>query len=528
MEKRLIIAIAVSILIIVSFQHFAVKPQVPPSVERPAETAIATVPQADTAIKSQAIVTPPADENILTISTDKFVLTFSNIGGALKDIKLKEYTKTGTDEPLDLVLIPDPREYIFATSNTIVSPAIETGSYELEKAKDGPVYTLKLKDLEITKKYILRNSSNGIELQLNIKNLSNAPASFNYRMIAGSSILEPKNDDKRFVEVISKIDGKALNFKNPKDKKIINSGSVSWTALKNKYFSIIVKPFNQTKNQFHGAAKGSSYYTGVESQDLLIPAGSSVVEKYILYVGPSKVEDLKAFGYEFEESINYGFFGWIAKAMLAIMGFIFSIVHSWGIAIILLAVILNVLLFPLTLQSFKSMKKMQELQPQMEKLKVQHKGNPEKLNKEMMELYKTYKINPLGGCLPLLLQMPIFVALYQALVKSIDLRGAKFLWINDLSAPDAVRLPFSLPILGNSINILPIIMIVGMVIQQKVSAGMNSAMTEEQKQQQKMMLILMPVMFGFIFYNMPSGLVLYWVVNTALTIVEQAAIFKKE
>jgi YidC/Oxa1 family membrane protein insertase len=347
--------------------------------------------------------------------------------------------------------------------------------------------------------------------------------------MGGSSIVEPNIKDVQFVEVISKIDGKPLNFKNPKDRRIINSGSVSWTALKNKYFSLIMKPFSPTKAQFYSAAKGSSYYTGVESQDIIIPSGSSVVERYVLYVGPSKISTLKAFGYEFEESVNYGFFGWIAKAMLAIMGAINSIVHSWGVSIILLAVVLNIILFPLTLKSFSSMKKMQELHPQMEKLKAQHKDSPDKLNKEMLELYKKYKINPLSGCLPLLLQMPIFIALYQALMKSIDLRSAKFLWINDLSAPDAVKIPFTLPVLGDHINILPILMIVGMVIQQKVSsAASGGAVTDEQKQQQKMMLIIMPIMFGFIFYNMPSGLVLYWVVNTALTIVEQAFIFKKE
>ena len=127
-----------------------------------------------------------------------------------------------------------------------------------------------------------------------------------------------------------------------------------------------------------------------------------------------------------------------------------------------------------------------------------------------------------------MLQMPIFIALYQALTKSIDLRGASFLWIKDLSSPDAVGLPISFPIIGNNINILPLIMVAAMVIQQKISTKtMGSAVTEEQKQQQKMMLVMMPVMFGFIFYSMPSGMVLYWVVNTLLTIVEQSAILKK-
>lgn len=528
MEKRLIIAIALSILIIMTFQHFVVKPQVPPTVERPSEPGISKTIQETAEIKPETTFVPLADEKTLSVQTDKFVVEFSNIGGSIKNIKLKEFKEIKADKPLDLVYITDPKEYIYSISS-ILSPApLDTTSYDLEKGKEGPIYSLKTKDLEVTKKYILRNTSNGIELQLNIKNISNAPVTFNYRIIGGSSIIEADQKDKQFVEVISRIDGKTYNFKNPKDKRIINPGSVGWTALKNKYFSIILKPFNATKAEFYNPAKGSSYLSGVESQEIIIPAGSSVVERFVLYAGSSKLETLKAFGYEFEESVNYGFFGWIAKGMLAIMGFMNSIVHSWGVSIILLAIILNIILFPLTLKSFTSMKKMQELHPQMEKLKTQYKDSPEKLNKAMLELYKEYKINPLSGCLPLLLQMPIFVALYQALVKSIDLRGANFLWIKDLSTPDAVKLPFTLPIIGNSINILPIIMIVGMVIQQKVSANATgAAITAEQKQQQKMMLVIMPIMFGFIFYGMPSGLVLYWVVNTALTITEQAFIFKK-
>jgi YidC/Oxa1 family membrane protein insertase len=529
MEKRLITAIALSILIIVTFQHFAVKPQISPTVERPATNVLQKVPQTAAEIKTEPFVKPPAEEKELKVQTDKYIFQFSNVGGAIKDIKLKEYTNINSKEPMDLIYIIDPREYIFSTSSLLSPIPLDASLYQLEKGTEGPIYTLKTKDLEITKKYVLRNSSNGIELQMNIKNISNAPVTFNYRIVGGSSIVEPNIKDKQFVEVLSKIDGKVFNFKNPKDKKIINPGIVSWTALKNKYFSLVFKPFSQTKDQFYNAASGSSYLTGIESQDLIIPSGSSVVERYVMYIGPSKISTLKAFGYEFEESVNYGFFGWIAKIMLTIMGAIYSVVHSWGVAIIVLAVILNVVLFPLTLQSFTSMKKMQELHPEMEKLKVQHKNSPEKLNKEMMELYKKYKINPLSGCLPLLLQMPIFIALYQALMKSIDLRNAKFLWISDLSAPDAVKIPFTLPVLGNSINILPVLMIVGMVIQQKVSSrAMGQAVTDEQKQQQKMMLVLMPIMFGFIFYNMPSGLVLYWVVNTALTIVEQAFIFKKD
>lgn len=171
------------------------------------------------------------------------------------------------------------------------------------------------------------------------------------------------------------------------------------------------------------------------------------------------------------------------------------------------------------------MKKMQALQPHMEKLRSEHKDNPHKLNKEMMELYKKYNVNPMGGCLPMLLQLPIFVALYQALMRSLDLRGANFLWIKDLSMPDAVPIPFTLPAIGSSINILPILMAAAMVVQQKISTMKGKAESAQAKQQQQMMVI-MPVLFLFIMYNFPSGLVLYWLTNTILTMLEQRAIMR--
>ena len=160
------------------------------------------------------------------------------------------------------------------------------------------------------------------------------------------------------------------------------------------------------------------------------------------------------------------------------------------------------------------MKDMQVLQPRIEELRKTYKDNPQKLNKEIMELYREHKVNPFGGCLPLVLQMPIFFGLYQGLMRSVALKGANFLWIKDLSEPDRLFvLTNSLPLLGKEINILPIIMAIGMFFQQKlsmVSTGGSSA------EQQKMMMIIFPVMFGVIFYHMPSGLVLYWFINSLL------------
>lgn len=525
MEKRLITAVTLSILVIVAFQFLFPAPK-KTEVIMPEERAIVKEIDVKSFVPAPSVPTEKEHESI--VSTDRSIITFSDIGGAVKKIELKEHKKNNSAEPLALVEGKEPSRYLFSIKDTSGILPLESSKYSISTKPNQVIYTLNLKDLQIVKQYTLYNSNDIIELQLFIKNISSQPKELAYQIISGSGIFEPNIADRRLIEVTAKVDGKTVNFKRPKNNIIINSGIVDWVALKTRYFSIIMKPFGQTKHQFHNFASGEDLVAGIEMERIVIPANSFIEQKHLLYAGPSIASELKKIGMGFEETINYGFFGWIAKTLLFMLGICHSVVKNWGVSIIILSVFLNILLFPLTLKSFKSMQKMHELHPQMEKLKAQFKDNPQKLNKEIMELYKKYNINPLGGCLPLLLQMPIFIALYQALTKSVDLRGASFLWIKDLSMPDAVAIPATLPLVGNHINILPLAMVILMIFQQKVSTKvMGSAVTEEQKQQQKMMLIIMPIMFGFIFYNMPSGMVLYWVVNTLLTIVEQSAILKK-
>jgi len=526
MEKRLITAVTLSIIIIVMFQFLFPAPK-KVQVVKPEERAIVKEIDVKSSVQTPAI--PTEGEKETAVATDRSVITFSNIGGAVKRIELKQHKKNNSPEPLVLVDEKDPGRYIFSIKDISDVLPLNSSKYSIITPKpDQVVYTLNTNGLQIVKQYSLSNSNDTIGLQITIKNISAQPKELAYQIISGSGVVEPNMADKRLIEVTTKVDGKTVNFKRPKNNIITNPGIVSWVALKTRYFSLIMKPFGQTKQQFHNFATGEDLVAGIEMERITIPANSVIEQKYVLYAGPSVASELKKIGMEFEETINYGFFGWIAKALLFLLGLCHSVIKSWGLSIIILSIFLNVLLFPLTLKSFQSMQKMHELHPQMEKLKVQFKDNPQKLNKEVMELYKKYNINPLGGCLPLLLQMPIFIALYQALTKSVDLRGASFLWIKDLSMPDAVSIPATLPLIGSHINILPLVMVVLMVFQQKVSTKvMGSAVTEEQKQQQKMMLVIMPIMFGFIFYNMPSGMVLYWVVNTLLTIVEQSAILKK-
>jgi YidC/Oxa1 family membrane protein insertase len=523
MEKRLILAIALSILIVLGFQYTAPKQIIPPTSKQSAPINVETVKQTELAQP----VTPDVEETELQAETDKYTVIFSNVGGAIKKIVLKGFTASNSPESLDLVSLTNPSEYLLSI-NSSMYPNIASSIYSSKKSDNTITYTLTAGDLQITKRYILHKSKYGIELDVEIKNISGASKTFNYRIVGGAGISEVNSQDKRFVEVTADVNGKTLGFKKPKpNQRMINPGVVSWSALKNKYFSLVLKPFMPTASQFYSEDKNGSLIMGVDAEIVGLQPNSATNAKFVLYAGPSTIPGLKELGYGLETTVNYGFFGGISKVMIVIMGFFHTVTRSWGFSIILLAVLINLVTFPLTIKSFKSMKKMQELHPQMEQLKKQYKEAPDKLNKAVMELYKKYNINPLSGCLPILLQMPIFIALYSALMKAIELRNTSFFWIKDLSSPDAVKLPFTLPLIGDSINILPLIMVAAMVMQQKISTNtMGSAVTAEQKEQQKIMLIVMPIVFGFIFYSMPSGLVLYWVVNTLLTIAEQASMAK--
>lgn len=205
--------------------------------------------------------------------------------------------------------------------------------------------------------------------------------------------------------------------------------------------------------------------------------------------------------------------GKIAKLLLAVVNFLHNILKNLGLAIIALSVLIWLVFSPLTAKSMKAMQKMQSLQPKIEQLKQAHKDTPQKLNKEIMALYREEKVNPLGGCLPMLLQLPIFMGLYQMFTNSGTLNDANFLWIKDLSKPDRLFMLSNFPI-----NILPIITALIMAIQQRQSSKYASGM---QAEQQKMMNIVFPLMFGAMFYNMPSGLVLYWLVNSFLMVLAQ-------
>ncbi|UCD54664.1 MAG: membrane protein insertase YidC [Candidatus Omnitrophota bacterium] len=524
MEKRLIIAIVLSILVISIFQILFQPPKKTQS--SPPIQKMITSPAKKEIISKNVFQKTISKEKKTIIETEKYILTFTNKGGSLKDIKLKEYTDSNSDSPLHLIKNIEKDRAIFSMeSETLPEELSECEFILAKKSRNEIAYTYSVPGkFKLIKEYYFHNTNDYIELRISVQNLGDATIYRDYALL-GASGLQPTSSvmGRRFIEINSIVDGKIVRNTRVKNGDSFIKGIVSWTGVKERYFSIILKPQQDVEGVILKQINKTDLASGIKTKRNPIYPGTTMMDSYILYIGPNDIAKLSKVGFGLEQIINYGIFGGISKFLLIILRMFYKIVRNWGIAIILLTFLINITLFPLTKKSFLSMRKIQEIQPHIEKLRNVHKDNPQKLNKELAAIYREYNINPLGGCLPLLIQMPIFIALYQGLIRSIELKGANFLWIKDLSNPDFVRIPFNLPFLGNEIHILPLLMVGAMFFQQKISTKSTAVASKEQQQQQKFMMAFFPLFFGFLFYNFPSGLVLYWLTNTILMVIEHSS-----
>ena len=308
--------------------------------------------------------------------------------------------------------------------------------------------------------------------------------------------------------------------KNVEKVEAQSRGSVHFAGLQNRYFTVIgIVPQEQGEPVEGTARLGGDQGLMAQSWTLTVPArtgagGEIATADLDLYIGPQVAELLAVYNQGLEKGMDLG---WklvrpLAEAVLWLLAFMYQYIPNYGVIIIIFSVLTKLAFYPLTQTSTKSMKKMQELQPKMKALQEKYKNDKDKLNQATMALYKDEKVNPLSGCLPLLVQSPVFIALYQGLSHTIALRGQPFvLWMTDLSQPDAItQLPFALPVLGSDLNVLPILMSVAMYFQTKMTPTTGAG------GQMAAMNTMMPLIMVFIFYNMPSGLVLYWLVNTIM------------
>jgi YidC/Oxa1 family membrane protein insertase len=526
-EKRLMLAVALSIIIIIGYQSYMrqfAKPVL--TTERSGAQDLMTEHVSSGIVESVGIGADIPDAHsgqMTTIENNELQIVLTDAGAAVKDIYLLDYADD-TGDPSALLTVQQGQPLFLSTDFQELGP--DTSWVLLDSTRNSALYRASNEQLQVTKEIVLHKDSNVMEFMLSVHNKTDQALATQYQLYNGFLDIERGDISSRYMGADVLLDNK-VHRQRPSKKTlgqgVLLSGSPVWLATRGRYFSFIMKPLQAIQAAFVRSRSKQDIYTGIMSGPLVVKPMDTIQHRYAVYIGPNNAQAMAAFDETTGEMIHYGVFNIIGRFLLKGLHMFYGITNNYGLAIIFLAFAVSLVLLPLTRKSLHSMKEMQRIQPETELIRKQYSDDPQKMNKEIIELYKKHKINPVGGCLPMLLQMPIFFSLYQVLLRSVELKGAGFLWIKDLAAPDAAfALPRSLPFIGSHINILPILMAIGMAIQQRLSQGGNT----KQSDQQRLMAGIMPVMFGLIFYNMPSGLVLYWFTNTLFMLIVQEFVLK--
>ncbi len=550
MEMRSILAIVLSIIVLAGYQYFFVKTP-PPSLdsnvtqtnsthaaEKPAVTTPNTEGNASRHSRhpeetpaSPALSVPTAlpagvTPRDITVETGLYKMVFSEMGAGLKQCLLKAYrVSLSPDSPYqDLVKVKPPRLPLVLglgeAGNIDLSTCYFKANKDAIKLNDGQdkaslTFTARLGNgTRVTKTFIFHKNTYWVDMKVAV----NGTTSTSTSLYLYNRPYQPKSRYIFSGPSYYGQDGRKEIKLDPGETESY-TGTLDWVAYGDNYFMTAVIPM-APKGPWgiHAEKKDKSGLTAIRVTDLRPVSGSSATGMRNLdvglYFGPKEIDRLKALGHNLSKAINFGWFDPIAKPLLYLLKIFYRVVHNYGVAIIVLTVLIKLAFWPLAHKSARSMKTMQKLQPKMAKLKEKYGDDKERLNKELMQLYRTYKVNPMSGCLPMLFQIPVFFALYRVLLRAIELRHAPFaLWINDLSAPDRLMIGVHIPYLGG-IPVLTLLMGVSMYFQQKMSPSSLDPT------QAKMMQML-PIVFTFMFINFPSGLVLYWLVNNILSIVQQ-------
>jgi len=552
-QARLVIAIVLSVLVFLVWQFFFVDQEAakkstrqakqPPAQEEAAKEVQPypkqTQTQADqTPASAGTLVSPPARlPKTIAVDTPLYRANLTENGAGITSFILKNYReKIDKESPLKELL---PQKKTIETArvgfagkslpgldNAVFSTDFKLEAINVKDTDQQITFTWKSpRGVLVEKTYTFSPSTYLIGLEIAIKNGS------------GQSI-----QDRLFVALTGSVpsDTRMYGFEGPSaliDNNLeeidiediaeqnIYTDNVKWVTLQDRYFMMSVIPEQVGQASMRLYLKGEDL---VEAQyalpDGTIGPGTQHRFQYSLFFGPKSMEVLDAVGHSLNKALDFGMFDIIAKPCVWLMNKLYSVLPNYGIAIIILTILIKIILWPLGSKSYKSMSEMKKIQPLMKEIREKYKNDKKRMNEEVMGLYRTYKINPLGGCLPMLVQLPVFFALYRMLYQAIELRHAPFfLWIDDLSAPDRlfrfdVAIPFMEPPYG--IPVLTIIMGATMLLQQKMSPPMGDPT-------QAKMMMFMPLIFTVIFINFSAGLVLYWLVNNILSISQQYYIQKK-
>jgi len=553
MDKRTILAFILSFIILIGWSIIFKPDQKQAPVEKDvradqkaesvAERQEAPSPPPSPPVSQASVkelsVKPAASEKEIVIDTPLYRAVFSNAGPTIRSFKLKQYRETTdpTSPLIDLVsLKQDMGDFLLMAFDNHGASKKETTVFQADQDKiqlgpgespKGIVFRTVTPDgLSIVQTFRFYPNHYKIDVNMEVANDSGSSVEGVFR--GSLRAMPPENNGGYYAFVgfalLLNNDLEEVKVKDPSEEKSLR-GPIGWVAYENNYFMAAIVPDTPSEGTFTGRHLSSGILEGTYLHPpISIPPSERKSYRYELYLGPRDLGILKDFGKRLDRAINFGWTDIIAKPLLYVLRFFDAYIHNYGLSIILLTILVKILFWPLTHKSYKSMKEMQKLQPLMAKLREKYKNDKQKLNQEMMALYKTYKVNPMGGCLPMIIQIPVFFALFRVLGGCIELRHAPFaLWINDLSAPDRLfHFPFQIPFMTppSGIPVLTLLMGVSMFIQQKMTP------TPGDPAQAKIMMFL-PIIFTFMFINFPSGLVLYWLVNNIISIGQQYRIHKK-
>lgn len=570
MDKKSLLAIALITVVIILLPYYynlvydepvyteKKEPQVKEEVkEEPKVTKVDTVTTPEQVQKKEVVKKEKKEESEVRKGTvsEASEIYYSDIktplisatisskgGGTFEQWHLNEYNtwEGKSAKIIDYSILQNGVDIIFTT---ITGERINLNNYQFEVEGSVPKiidlgsedtytfkYYLKLENVVIQKNITVYGNKYNIDLNLNVPGAKSFLLNDDYEIGWVNGL--PSNEinvseEYNYSESYARMGGELENFDISSEepvKPLSINGKTDWIAIRTKYFLAAIIPTNVQTSGTIFAGEGVKindivqrrYNTSVIS-DL---QGQSINDVYQVYMGPLDFSVLSDYNNDLTDLImNHGWyertFRPISLLILKVFKFFKLFIPNYGIVIIIFSILVKIVVYPLTKKSYKSMKEMSRVQPLLTEIREKYKGDPQRMNRETMKLYKEHGINPLGGCLPMLLQLPLLAALFIVFRSTIQLRGASFIpgWINDLSSADTIfHLPFSLPLYGNQFNVLPILMAGTMIFQSKMTM---------QDPKQKAMVYIMPIFMLLIFNQFPSGLNLYYTMFNLLTIIQQ-------
>ena len=539
-SKNLILAIVLCLVILFGWGRLAeymgwVQTPDPAAVAQQQEAARQEAVKAEQHMEeaAKAATLPaftPAPGRDLTVDSPLYEAVFYTGGGPLRSFKLKKF-QTGLAPDSPLVNMVDERTAAVAPLGLVINsqPSWSTGQWSLDSGEQnlkldaGQQGALRLvgvvDNLRVVRELTFNADSYLIKEKIRLINAGDQPRSVRVSYTVASDASNAAGGRYDSMRVAWDNDGSLSEESSGKTLEstgVQATGKIYWAGAMSTYFLSAVLPGETNNVTVKGLLQKTVYRTAVEEPENLLAPGQEKELTVSYWLGPKDRTQLQAVSDQLAKSIDLGMFSIIAKGLLWLLEFFHKYVHNWGVAIILLTIVIKAVFWPLTAKSYASMEKMKKLQPMMTAIREKYKDNKELMNKEVMALYKTYGVNPASGCVPILIQLPVFFGLYQALLTSIELRHAPFimylpftdkLWLADLSAKD----PY---------YITPVIMGLTMFLQQRMSPPATDPT------QQKIMMFL-PLIFTVLFLGFPSGLVIYWLVNNILSIFQQWLMMRK-